>query len=104
MIDLLCKTYKDLNNLTKKTIWITFSLMFEKVKKYDFEMYLEYFGKILANEIKGNLNIKLENSSQVCGFEAINFVKKIQEIYGKKYVINRIKSIDNSILCIIEKN
>ena len=85
-------------------MWIGFSQMFQKVNKSNFELYFEYIGKQLTLEIKGNFYLKKENSNQVCGYEAINFVKKLYEIFGKKYISNRIKAIDNSILVLIDKN
>lgn len=49
------------------------------------------------------LIINLVNSNQLCGYEAINFVKKLYEIYGKRFIANKFKS-DTSILQIIDKD
>ena len=93
VIDYYCKSISTLENLSKKSLWKCLTSLFLRLKKQDIEIYFELIGNHLFAEIK-------DNSKSLSGFEAENFLIKLAETHGKRYVKNRIKFFlqgDNSL-------
>jgi len=95
IIDYLCKNYTNTQNLSKKTLWIALNTAFEKVNKAEVDFYFEYIKNIVFREIKENVN-------NLSVFEAENFLITILKLKGKRYITNKLKSLNltnDSELC-----
>ena len=51
-IDYLCRNYKTLDNLIKKTLWSLLIILFKRIHKSEVEFYFEMFGEILIKELQ----------------------------------------------------